>query len=284
MDAEGPQEQAEAKRYQLNIVTGDGNLWLSGAAWMACGRHRFRMSSLLGQRAFGGLDLSQNNDLTAFWLAFPNWKQGAKFGNVKDPLVKLVGLVWVPSAEIERREEEEEIPYRAYAEMKYIGDMGPVRICDGETINYDQVGEEVQKVCDYFKVQAIAYDPARSVLVVDNHLIPGGIKCYPHRQGWSMAAPAQRFSNMIKRHQICHGNHPVLDAAVEGCVLTRPDRNGNSFPAKDKSLSRIDPLVSAIMANGWACDPPKDMLPTGAWSGRDGTGVFGSKPATKLGN
>lgn len=283
VDAEGPQAEAEAKRYNLNIVAGDGELWLSGAAWMACGRNRFRMSSLLGQRAFGGLDLSQTNDLTAFWLAFPNWRHGMNFGKVKEPLVKMVGLVWVPGAEIEKREEVEEIPYRALAEQRYVGDMGPVRICEGETINYDQVGEDILRLCDYFKVQAIAYDPARSMLVVDAHLIPGGHKCYPHRQGWSMAAPAQRFANMIKRHQIAHGNHPVLDAAVEGCVLTRPDRNGNSFPAKDKSLSRIDPLVSAIMANGWACDPPKDLHVSGAWSGRDGTGVFGNKPQIKSG-
>jgi len=274
IDAEGPQAEAEAKRYNLNIVTGDGELWVSGAAWRACGRTKFRMSSLMNQRCFGGLDISQVNDLTAFWLAFPNWKHGMRFGKVVEPLVRWVGLIWVPSAEIERREEVEEIPYRALAETRYVGEFGPVRICDGDTINYNQVGQEILQLCDYFKVQATAYDPAKSILLVDNILIPGGMKCYPHRQGWSMAAPSQRFANMLKRHQIVHGNHPVLDAAVEGCVLTKPDRNGNSYPAKDKSISRIDPLVAAIMANGWACDPPSDCVSSGAWSGRPGAGIF----------
>ena len=44
LDAEGPQAEAEAKRYNLNIVAGDGQLWLRGADWAACGKNRYRMS------------------------------------------------------------------------------------------------------------------------------------------------------------------------------------------------------------------------------------------------
>lgn len=276
MDAEGPQGEAEAKRFNLNIIAGDGNLWLSGAAWMACGRQRVLMSSLLKQRCFGGLDISQINDLTAFWLAFPNWKHGVKFGKVKEPLVKLIGLVWVPSHEIEKREEVEEIPYRALSQQRYIGKFGHVRICDGETIDYAQVGTDIVELCEYFKVQAIGYDPAYSRFVIEPYLESSGLKCYPHRQGaLSMGPASQRFENMIKKHQIAHGHHPVLDLAVEGCVLKSADAVGNRYPSKDKSLSRIDPIVAAIMANGWACDPPQECLGSGAWSGAKGSGVFG---------
>lgn len=200
-----------------------------------------------------------------------------RFGKVKDPLVRLLGLVWVPSYEIEKREEVEEIPYRALAEMSYFGEFGPVRICDGETIDYEQVGEDIVKLSEYFKVQAIAYDPYKSIFVVDPYLEPAGLKCIPHRQGaLSLGPPSQRFESMLKRHQIAHGNHPVLDKAVEGCVLSKPDKAGNAHPAKDKSISRIDPIIAAIMANGWACDPPEELASTGAWSGEKGSGVFSS--------
>jgi phage terminase large subunit-like protein len=274
-DAEGPQGEAEAKRFNLNIVTGDGELAFSGAAWQACGMKRFRISQLAGQRCFGGLDISQIHDLTAFWLAFPNWPHGQRFGKVEQPLVRLIGLVWVPSAEIEKREEVEDIPYRALAEQRYVGRFGPVRICEGETIDYRQVGQEIVELCEFFKVQAVAFDNHLSTLVVDPYLIPGGLRCYPQGQGWKLGASVARFSNMLKRHQIAHGNHPVLDAAVEGCVL-RQDAVGNRWPAKDKSISRIDALVSAIMANGWACAPPREMLGSGAWSGQPGAGILGN--------
>jgi phage terminase large subunit-like protein len=79
---------------------------------------------------------------------------------------------------------------------------------------------------------------------------------------------------MLRKRQIQHGHHPILDAAVEGCVLTPPDRVGNRYPAKDKSISRIDPLIAAIMANGWSCDPPEELRGVGAWSGKQGSGVF----------
>lgn len=276
LDAEGPLGEAEAKRFNLNIIAGDGQLWLPGAAWMACGRKKVLMSSLLRQRCFGGLDLSQVNDLTAFWLAFPNWKYGQRFGRVKEPLVRLVGLVWVVSHEIERREEVEEVPYRALAEQRYLGRFGPVRICEGTTIDYEQVGQEIVEVCEYFKLNGIGYDPAFSRFVIDPYLEPAGLRCYPHRQGaLSMAPAALRFENMVKKHQIQHGAHPLLDAAVEGCVLKSSDDVDNRYPSKKKSTSRIDPLVAAIMANGWACDPPEESSSAGAWSGEKGSGVFG---------
>ena len=267
LDAEGPQGEAEAKRYNLNIIAGDGNLWLSGAAWLAGGRHKIVRSQLLGARCFGGLDVSQSNDLTAFFLSFPNWERGKKFGNVKNPMLKLVGLIWVPEADIEKREEVEEIPYRALAEAKYFGKFGFVRICPGETIRYDQVGRDIVELCNYFKTQCIAYDPHRASTIIEDYLDPAGLTCMPHRQGAiTMGPAAMKFENLVKRRSIAHGNHPLLDAAVEGCVLTNPDQAGNRYPAKDKSISRIDPLIAAIMACNWACHPPKDMPSGGAYA------------------
>jgi phage terminase large subunit-like protein len=268
IDAEGPQGEAEAKRYNLNIIAGDGNLWLSGAAWLAGGRHKLVRSQLLGARCFGGLDVSQSNDLTAFWLSFPNWERTKKFGNVKNPLLRLLGLVWVPEHDIEKREEIEEIPYRALAEAKYFGPFGFVRICPGETIRYDQVGADIVELCNYFKTQCIAYDPHRAGDIIEDHLMPAGLKCMPHRQGAITMGPASmKFENLVKRRAIAHGNHPILDAAIEGCVLTNPDAAGNKYPAKDRSISRIDPLIAAIMATNWACHPPKDMPSGGAYAG-----------------
>lgn len=275
LDAEGPMGEAEAKRFNLNIIAGDGNLWLSGAAWLAGGRRQIVPSRLLGQRCFGGLDVSQSNDLTAFWLAFPSWKRGKTFGQVQRPRIKLIGLAWVPSDTIEKREAAEEIPYRALADMRYFGEFGYVRICEGESIRYDDVGQDILKLCSYFKVQCVAYDPHRAGTIVDDYLLANGIAAMPHRQGAiTMGPAAMMFEHLVKRRALDHGNHPMLDAAVEGCVLTRPDRAGNRYPAKDKSLSRIDPLIAAIMASNWACHPPKDIPQTGAYSGEAGSGSF----------
>ena len=275
-DAVGPQATAEAMQLCLNIVAGGGRTWLSGASWMACGRKRVLPSSIMGQRCMGGFDASLTNDLTSFWLAFPNWKAGMKFGKVQNPVIRLAGLVWVPDEEIERREQIEEVPYRAYAEMKYIGKFGYVRLCSGSAIDYKQVGEDIIEFSEMFKVQAIGYDPNYASLVVGSYLQPNGLKCVPHRQGGvSMGPPTKRFENLVKRGHILHGNHPLMNLAIEGAVLDTPDKVGNTFPSKGKSTSRIDPLMAALMACGWCCDPPQEARSSGAYSGEVGSGIFG---------
>ncbi len=48
-----------------------------------------------------------------------------------------------------------------------------------------------------------------------------------------------------------HGNHPLLNLAIEGAVLETTDKVGNTWPSKGKSTTRIDPLMAAVMAVGW---------------------------------
>jgi phage terminase large subunit-like protein len=270
----GPEAEAEAKQLSLNIISGGGRRAISGAVWQANGRHRVLMSSLLGQRCFGGGDFSFSNDLTAFWLAFPNWSHNVKYAKAVDPLIRLVGLVWVPEEGIENREEKEEIPYRAYAEAPYIGEFGYVRICPGASIDYAMVGRDIIEFCSRFKVQAIGFDPAFSQFIVEPYLLPAGLKCIVHRTGMLSMAPAtKRFEELLLKKRLAHGNHPMLDHAVLGAMYRR-DVQGNKMFCKDKSLTRIDPLASATMATGWACDPPVELKNSGAWSGK-GTGAFG---------
>jgi phage terminase large subunit-like protein len=273
-DSVGPEAEAEAKQLSLNIISGGGRRAISGAVWQANGRHRVLMSSLLGQRCFGGGDFSFSNDLTAFWLAFPNWSHNVKYAKAVDPLIRLVGLVWVPEEGIENREEKEEIPYRAYAEAPYIGEFGYVRICPGASIDYAMVGRDIIEFCSRFKVQAIGFDPAFSQFIVEPYLLPAGLKCIVHRTGMLSMAPAtKRFEELLLKKRLAHGNHPMLDHAVLGAMYRR-DVQGNKMFCKDKSLTRIDPLASATMATGWACDPPVELKNSGAWSGK-GTGAFG---------
>lgn len=271
-----PEAEAECKQLSLNIVSGGGKRWLSHAAWSSCGSTVFRPSELVGGWCWGGFDSSFVNDLTAFWLAFPNWPADVPFENVLDPKIRLIGLAWVPREGIEDREEREEFPYRAVAERKYIGDFAPLRICDGATIDYEQVGSDIIEFVKPYNVRGVAYDPAYASFVIQPHLIQkAGLPCITHRQGaMSMGPPTKWFQSLVLSRKLNHGNHPMLDRAIEGAVLHSPDRAGNRYPSKDKSTSRIDPLIAAVMATGWCITPPKFEPPSGAYSDAPGAGVF----------
>jgi phage terminase large subunit-like protein len=273
-DARSPEAEAETKQLNLNIVSGSGRKWISTAAWLACaGKFQVQPKHLTGRHCYGGLDVSFGNDLIGFGLAFPNWDVGMGLESVEKPRVDLLTWAWVPSFMLDEREEVEQFPYRHYSRQSYLIDgQGPIRICDGQVINFPQVASEIIAICSFFQVVAIGYDPNYASFVVPT-LEQEGITCVSHRQGAvSMSPPCKRFSQGVYDGWIAHGSNPVLDRAIEGAQLHPPDKAGNTYLSKGSSKVRIDPLVAQVMAVGFACDPPQgaDLAYTGP-----GTGMWG---------
>ncbi len=81
-----------------------------------------------------------------------------------------------------------------------------------------QVGEDILEFCDQFKVQAIGYDPAYADLVVGAFLMPGGLKCIPHRQGGVEHGTA---NEAIRKYGQAWSDHAWQSSAIESC-----DRGG----------------------------------------------------------
>ena len=268
-----PEREAETRQLNLNIVSGSGRKWISAAAWTACGNMQVQPKKLIGRPCFGGLDISFGNDLIGFGLSFPSWDLETKFEHVDKPRLDLLTWAWTPKAHIEEREEIEQFPYRHYANQPYLfDDLGVIRFCEGQVIDFGQVAREIMDICALFQIVAIGYDPNYASFIIPT-LEEAGIVCIAHRQGAvSMSPPCKRFSEGIYRGYIAHGNNPVLDRAVEGAQLHPPDKAGNTYLAKGKSHTRIDPLVAQVMAVGFATNPP--VLIDGAW-GDASTGMWG---------
>lgn len=268
-----PEREAETRQLSLNIVSGSGRKWLSTAAWLACGRKQVQPKSLIGKRCYAGLDISFGNDLIGLSLAFPNWEAGLAFEEVENPRVDLLTWAWTPKFMIEDREEVERFPYRHYAAQSYLIDgLGHIRFCEGRVIDFGQVATETIDIFNHFEVTAVAYDPNYASFVIPK-LEAEGVTCVVHRQGAvSMSPPCKRFSQGVYKGWIAHGNNPVLDRAVEGAVLHPPDKAGNTYLSKGKSHTRIDPLVAAVMAVGFATNPP--IIIDGAWAD-ESTGMWG---------
>lgn len=268
-----PEREAETRQLSLNIVSGSGRKWLSSAAWAACGRMQVQPKHLIGRHCYAGLDISFGNDLIGLALAFPSWEAGVSFESVDKPRVDLLTWAWTPKASIEEREEVEQFPYRHYAAQSYLIDgLGHIRLCEGRVIDFGQVSDEAIDIFRHFEVAAVAYDPNYASFVVPK-LESEGITCIAHRQGAvSMSPPCKRYAEGVYRGWIAHGNNPVLDRAVEGAILHPPDKAGNTYLAKGKSHTRIDPLVASVMAVGFATNPP--VLMDGAWADSS-TGTWG---------
>jgi phage terminase large subunit-like protein len=257
-EARSPEAEAEMKQLSLNIVSGGGRKWISAAAWQSLTRYQVQPRNLLSRRCFGGLDLSFANDLTAFALAFPSWDDGESYESVDNPRLDLLVWAWVPSFAIDEREEKEKMPYRYYAKQDYlITGKGPVRICEGSTIDYAQVVQEVKEIVQHFEMRCMAFDE-RFAQFCRPQLEEAGMLMVAHRQGPGGMAPAcKRFHEAVYNGILAHGDNPILNRAIEGAQLAPPNRDGLTYVTKAHSLSRIDPAVAAIMAVHFAYDPPE---------------------------
>lgn len=271
-ESRSPEKEAETRQLNLNIVSGSGRRWISTAAWLA-NKHQVQPKKLLGRHCFGGLDFSFGGDLVGFGLAFPSWDPSEQFINVVNPRIDLLTWAWLPDEQIEDREEHEQFPYRHHANQPYLfDDKGCVRLCRGRVVDFPQIINEVLEILRQFQVVAIAYDPNYQSFGIPK-IEEQGFTCIAHRQGAvSMSPPCKRFSELVYKGQLAHGNNPLLSRAVEGAQLHPPDKAGNTYLSKGNSHSRIDVLVADVMAVGYCCDPP--IAQSGAYS--DGaSGIWG---------
>lgn len=71
----------------------------------------------------------------------------------------------------------------------------------------------------------------------------------------SMKDPTKEFERKVIGKRFCHNGSPVLKSCVANVVLDR-DASDNTKPTKKKSTGRIDGVIAALMALGYAMDQP----------------------------
>jgi phage terminase large subunit-like protein len=211
--------------------------WLTDAQWNAC-REDVSLDSLVGQRCFGGLDLSSTRDLTAFALHWPDSGH-------------LAVWAWLPRETLAEREHDDRVPYRVWAQQHYV-ELTPGSAIDKRTIAL-RLGELVAK-----------YQPA--VVAADRWGLPElerslkdegiDVPLKPHGQGFRDMSPSTRvFEAKVLNKEVKHNGSPLLAWSLSNVVLER-DAAGNAKPNKQKSRERIDPVIAAVMAVGVAASEP----------------------------
>jgi phage terminase large subunit-like protein len=271
-NARTPEREAETRQLSLNIASGSGRRLISSAAWQACSRMQVSPGSLRGRQCFGGFDLSFGNDLVGFSLAFPSWDVTSEaYEYAAKKRIDVLTWAWTPDARIEDRSELEQFPYVAYSKQPYLfPDRGPIRFCPGTTIDFGQVASDIIEICSQFECTGIAYD-ARFASFCVPKLEDEGLMCVVHPQGVKMSPSIKRFIETVYRGILAHGDNPILTRAVDGAQASNPNDKGESYISKSKSHTRVDPLVAAVMAVGYCCDPPQSV--DGAYSA-PGTGIW----------
>ena len=192
---------------------------------------RCSLPPLLTGMAYGGLDLSETLDLTAFVLAFA----------YADGWVDLLPWFFIPADTMQKKIQYDRVPYDTWAKQ------GFVISTPGRTIDYKMVEQTILAAHQKYNIQSIAYDRFNSNQLVRS-LEDQGLQMDQLGQGFiGMSPPTKELLRLIVDEKIRHGGNPVLRWNMDNAAALT-DAAGNIKPAKDRSSDKIDGTVASIMA------------------------------------
>lgn len=220
-----------------NVMTKNVNLWVDAErtwilddVWQKC-IGMTDPADLKGCACWGGLDLSNVSDITAYVLLF---HENDRF--------QLLPHFWIPEEKMQEKIRKENINYDKWVAEGY------VTVTSGNVIDYDFKADILRIVADY-DLKTSAYDrwnSSQTIIDLQNE----GMECNPFGQGYgSMSAPTKEFEKLVLTEKIEHFGNPVLRWMLAS-TLVKTDPAGNIKPDKEKSTQKIDGIVAAIMALG----------------------------------
>lgn len=227
-----PSREAEYRNLVLNQRVEAYNPFVSKQIWIQSGEQ----PSIRGP-VYGGLDLSETNDLTALVLVSP---QGSTY-DAKP-------YFWLPGEGLTERSRQDRVPYDVW------NDEGHLLTTPGRSIEYEFVAEFIADLFNQYDIRKIAFDRYNM-----RHLRPWLIKAGLHEamiderfvefgQGYVSMGPALRvLESLLLNAKLRHGNHPVLSMCAANSVV-KYNEAGDRKLDKAKSRGRIDGMVSLAMA------------------------------------
>jgi phage terminase large subunit-like protein len=184
---------------------------------------------------FGGLDLSNKLDLTAFLLGFPTYTKG------EISAIDFLCRFWVPEEGARKRGERDRVPYPLWIKQ------GLIYPTEGQVVDYAFIRRQIQWDAKRFRIKEIAFDPWNATQLA-TELDGDGLKMIELRQGFqSLTEPTKKLMELALEGKVRHHGHPVLRWNASN-VAVKVDSAGNLKPDKEKSTERIDGIVAMILA------------------------------------
>lgn len=248
-----PSREAEYRNLVLNQRVEMNSPFISRGLWQSCGAGV--VEEFDGLPVFGGLDLSEVNDLTALILIAP-----------VDDVWHVKPTFWLPEDGLSERARQDRVPYDVWHRDGFL------ETTPGKSIEYEWVARLMWGLFERgLDIRQIAFDRWNF-----KHLKPWLLKAgfseeqieahfLEFGQGYQSMSPALRsLESDILNGKVAHGNHPVLTMCAANAIVQK-DPAGNRKLTKEKSRGRIDGMVGLAMARGAAGEFSITPQPTSPW-------------------
>lgn len=190
-------------------------------------------------RTFGGLDLANTSDFTAWCLLFPDGDGGfdAKW------------RYWIPEGAYDR------LVKRTSRNAEVWRREGRFKVTDGDVVDDEVIVADVLADAARFNIVEAGYDPWNSSAIT-NALTKGGMKLVEVRQGYaSLSPPLKELQRLVRAGQFRHGGDPVTRWMINNLAV-RMDEAGNVKPDRVSSADKIDGVAAATIALARAMTAP----------------------------
>jgi len=249
-----PSREADYRNLHLNQRVNAVSPFISKGVFDGCLGDT--IDDLAGRDVFGGLDLSEVADLTAFVAATPD-----------QSLWHVAPTFWLPGVGIVEKSRADRVPYDVWASQGFLN------LTPGPTVDYEFIAYWLFELHQNARLQKIAFDawrfrhlkPWLSACGFADHELEGdGAIFVQMRQGFQTMSPALHdLESAFLTKKIRHNGHPVLEMCARNAVVEK-DPAGNRKLAKNKSNGRIDGMVALAMA----------MSVAGTWQEADMSSVY----------
>ncbi|PTK07947.1 terminase large subunit [Mammaliicoccus sciuri] len=222
------------------ILTKDFNIReITGSAWLTFedinNEATFDIKDFAGTYAIGGADLSITTDLSCATLLFIDPETELRYVHQ---------MYWLPHDNLQKRVQEDKIPYDKWHEQGYL------RLCSGNTIDYSDITDWFLEMLNEYDITPlwIYYDNYSARYWVDE-MEAYGFKMVRTQQGArTLSLPMQNMGADLQKKKINYNNHPILKWCLTNTGI-ETDRNGNIVPIKNQSPKRrIDGTASLLDA------------------------------------
>lgn len=234
---ENPAELGTYLRLHLGVRTRQVSRFITLADWDASAG-LVDETTLAGRPCFGGLDLSNVDDISALCWLFPD-RDGDRYD--------AVWRFWLPEDQLPAMNRRTAGGAEAWVRS------GHLRLTPGNVIDNDAIVRVIDLDASTFDVQTLGYDRWGATDVV-RRLGEDGLTCVGVGQGYaSLSAPSKELLRLVLRRNFTHGGNPVARWMLDNLTMTT-DPAGQVKPDKAKAADKIDGISAAITALSEAMD------------------------------
>lgn len=234
-------KQNAFKTKHLNMWVGARESWLNLEDWKALADPELSIEQFIGEECTKGIDLSESDDLTADVSCFTREIAGKTH------------YYFFPRTYVTEKKAEEIDIYRDWI------DEDALIMCEGSSIDYDEVENAVEADNAEYFVTGLFYDPAGAAPIAQRVHNKTGIEPIKVAQNYTNFSPAMReFENLLGQKRIHHTGCPVLTWCL-GNVIAKETMDGKYIrPVKEHKDNKIDTAIAMLQSFIGAWTPDED--------------------------